>query len=150
MPYVKMGESETTDQIVAYLKNNGFYYVHEWIDQDNFPLTTKEIPEDAEIIIYDPGGGFTEEEGLAILKREGLLRPTHEHALRFAFEYGAKVEFQENVFVTFLHEPWVEPRGDRRVIEGTFSLNNRTLSLGYPDVPRGMRIKRILAGVRPR
>jgi len=144
---VKMGISETTDEIVGYLSANGFHYVHEWINQENFPLTAKEIRED-EIVIYDPGTNFTEEEGLAILRREGMLRPTYEHALRFTREYGTRENFSEDIFVTFLHKPWKEPRGDQRIIEATFSFNNRTLGLGYPDVPHGMRMKRVLAGVR--
>ncbi len=145
---VKMGAPETTDEIVAYLNANGFYYVHEWINQENFPLTAKEVQRDDEIVIYDPGASFTEEEGLAILKRERLLRPTYEHALRFAREHGTRENFSEDLFVTFLHDPWKEPRGDRRIIEGKFSLEDRSLGLGYPDAPRGIRIKRVLAGVR--
>lgn len=151
---VKVSTPETTDEIVDYLKANGFLYVHWWINQENFPLTAKGAPKEDEVVIYDPGIdpgiSFTEEEGLAILRREGLLRPTYEHALRFAREHGTTENFPENVFVSFLHEPWKEPRGDWRIIEGVFSSPERSLGLGYPDVPRGMRIKRILAGVRPR
>ncbi len=50
-----MGAAETTDEIAAYLNANGFNYVNEWINQKNFPLKAKEIPEDDEVVIYDPG-----------------------------------------------------------------------------------------------
>jgi len=145
---VKIGAAETTDQIVAYLNANGFNYVNEWINQKNFPLVAKEIPEDDEIVIYDPGTSFTEEEGLAILKREGLLRPTYEHGLRFAREHGTATTSAKKPFVIFLHEPWQDPYGNRRIVYVNRNPDNRELLLHYPD--SGFGDFCVLAGVRPR
>jgi hypothetical protein len=145
---VKMGAAETTDEIAAYLNANGFNYVNEWINQKNFPLKAKEIPEDDEVVIYDPGTSFTEEEGLAILKREGLLRPTYEHGLRFAREHGTTTTSAKKPFVIFLHEPWRDPRGHRRVVCVRRSPDYRELGLYCP----GSKFCDycVLAGVRPR
>jgi hypothetical protein len=145
---VKMGAAETTDEIVAYLNANGFNYVNEWINQKNFPLKAKETPEDDEIVIYDPGTSFTEEEGLAILKREGLLRPTYEHGLRFAREHGTATTSAKKPFVIFLHEPWQDPDGDRRIVYVNRYPDNRGLDLYYPV--NGFYGDCVLAGVRPR
>ena len=145
---VKMGAAETTDEIAAYLNANGFNYVNEWINQKNFPLKAKEIPEDDEVVIYDPGTSFTEEEGLAILKREGLLRPTYEHGLRFAREHGTTTTSAKKPFVIFLHEPWQDPDGDRRIVCVNRYPDDRKLSLGYPGSRFGGNC--VLAGVRPR
>ena len=145
---VKMGAAETTDEIAAYLNANGFNYVNEWINQKNFPLKAKEIPEDDEVVIYDPGTSFTEEEGLAILKREGLLRPTYEHGLRFAREHGTTTTSAKKPFVIFLHEPWQDPSGNRRVVYVDRNPDNRELRLHYPGLK--FHDHCVLAGVRPR
>jgi hypothetical protein len=144
---VKTGAAETTDEIVAYLEANGFNYVSEWINQKNFPLTAKEAPEEDEVVIYDPGRGFTEEEGLAILKREGLTRPTYEHALRFARECGTATTSTKKPFVIFLHKPWRD-RHDRRVVYVFRSPAYRGLDGYCPD--GGFDEDCVLAGVRPR
>ncbi len=122
--------------------------MNEWINQKNFPLKAKEIPEDDEVVIYDPGTSFTEEEGLAILKREGLLRPTYEHGLRFAREHGTTTTSAKKPFVIFLHEPWRDPSGDRRIVCVDRNPDDRELYLVYPDC--GFDDRCVLAGVRPR
>lgn len=79
---VKMGGHENTDEVVGYLKANGFY-VNDRITQDHFPLFPGSgIPVEDEIEIVNPGKSFTEKDASLILKEKGLLYPTHEHALR--------------------------------------------------------------------
>jgi hypothetical protein len=136
---VKLGGATTTDDIVK-----------EWEDttkapfnnltQKNFPLTPH-AEEIVEIEIFDPGddysdehgeGGFSEEEGLACLEASELERPTYEHALRFAEQWGRVTTFEDKPFILFLHEPW-SGRGDNcAVVEIDRGPNDRSLHLRTP------------------
>ncbi len=141
---VKMGGSNNTDEITAAL---GFPF-NDWITQANFPLTASETPWDDEIEIVDPGKSFSEEEGLAILKEKGLLRPTYEHGIRFAEQHGKATTSGKKPFVIFLHEAWLDPSRNRRIVYLRRGAEYRELDLFYPvDRFDGGCV---LAGVRPR
>jgi hypothetical protein len=146
---VKMGGPETTDEIVAHLKANGFACVDERINQKNFPLIPKEVQDEDEIVIYDPEAGFTEKEGLAILNREGLIRPTYEHALRFAWKHGTATISAEKPLVIFLHKPWqgADRFGLGRILYVKLNPSDRKLRVNSP----GLRFNDycVLAGVNP-
>ena len=141
---VKMGGPETTDQITAAL---GFPF-QEWITQENLPLTPAKTPWEDEIEIIDPGRDFTEKEGFVILAEAKLVRPTHEHALRFAEQYGKATTSEKKPYIIFLHEPWQAPRRDRYVLDLDRSPDYRGLYLGWAD--RRFDARCVLAGVRPR
>ena len=145
---VKIGGPETTDEIVAHLKANGLNNVNPLITQANLPLLARPVVEEDEIVIHDPGTSFSENEGLTILKQEGLLRPTYEHGLRFAREHETATTSKKKPFVIFLHEHWLDPRRRCRVLYLDRSSDNRELDLYYPD--GGFDVICVLAGVRPR
>ena len=160
--FVKIGVAETTNEVCDYLYANNFKFINEYINQRNFPLTAKKCPKEDEIVIYDPGTNFTQKEGLAILQREGLLRPTYEHALRFAREHGTATTSKEKPFIVFLHQSWPFKESReianyyrricyRRVICIDRHPDHHTLRLDHPN---GEYLKReggyVLAGVRPR
>ncbi|MBI4059434.1 hypothetical protein HY406_00005 [Candidatus Giovannonibacteria bacterium] len=144
-----MGGPETTGEIVAYLRENGFNYVKDYITQENFPLQSRETPEEDKIVIHDPGRSFSEEKGLAILKEAGLLRPTYEHAIRFARQHGKATTSVKKPFVIFLHEPWQDPNGNPRVLYQDRTPSDRKLSLLDPGHGFSGYFC-VLAGVRPR
>jgi hypothetical protein len=141
---VKMGGANNTDEITAAL---GFPF-NDWITQANFPLTASETPTEDEIEIVDPGKSFSEEEGLAILKEKGLLRPTYEHGIRFAEQHGKATTSEKKPFVIFLHEAWLDPIRFRRIVFLNRYAKYRGLSLDYPDGRFDDFC--VLAGVRPR
>ena len=141
---VLMGGANNTDELTAAL---GFPF-NDWITQKNFPLTASETPTEDEIEIVDPGKSFSEEEGLAILKEKGLLRPTYEHGIRFAEQHGKATTSEKKPFVIFLHEAWQDPYRDRRIVCLDRSARGRELGLVYPG--GGFRDRCVLAGVRPR
>jgi len=141
---VLMGGANNTDELTAAL---GFPF-NDWITQKNFPLTASETPTEDEIEIVDPGKSFSEEEGLAILKEKGLLRPTYEHGIRFAEQHGKATTSEKKPFVIFLHEAWQDPYRDRRIVCLDRLAKYRELGLVYPD--GGFRDRCVLAGVRPR
>ena len=145
--FVKMSGTETTAEIVATLRANGFNYVNDCVTQENFPLAAKD-GDDVEIEIIDPGCDFSEKEGLGFLTGAGLMRPTYEHALRFAEQHGRTTTSEKKPFVVFLHEAWQDPDGYRRGLFVDRGPSRRELILSYPDdrVDSGC----VLAGVRPR
>jgi hypothetical protein len=140
----KMGGANNTDEITAAL---GFAF-NEWITQANFPLKPSETPWEDEIEIVDPGKSFSEEEGLAILKEEGLLRPTYEHGIRFAEQFGKATTSEKKPYVIFLHEAWRDPDRNRRIVYLLRSAGYRELGLSYPG--RRFYGRCVLAGVRLR
>jgi len=142
---VKLGGPETTDDIVRMLRKGGFL-VNNPITQKNFPLAPHEA-QDIEIKVVDPGCSFSEAEGLDLLKAAGLERPTYEHALRFAEQYGMMTSSTKKPFVVFLHEAWLDPGGDRHVLCLHRDSADRRLCLRCP----GRRFDGDcgLAGVRP-
>lgn len=144
---VKLGGPETTDSIVQVLREGGFW-INEYITQENFPLTPSKNLQEDEIEIIDPDCSFSEEEGLRILKKKGLARPTHEHAIQFAGQWGTATTSQEKPFVVFLHEPWQDPSGNRRVVYLRRPPSSRKLCLNYPGSEFNDYC--VLAGVRPR
>jgi len=141
---VKMGGTNNTDEITAAL---GFHF-NGWITQANFPLTSSDTPWEDEIEIVDPGKSFSEEEGLAILKEKGLIRPTYEHAIRFAEQHGKATTSAKKPFIIFLHVAWHCSRRDRRIVCLRRGAWYRRLRLLDPD--RRFRDRCVLAGVRPR
>ena len=142
---VLMSGANNTDEITAAL---GFPF-SDWITQKNFPLTASETPTEDEIEIVDPGKSFSEEEeGLAILKEKGLLRPTYEHGIRFAEQHGKATTSEKKPFVIFLHEAWQDPNRDRRFVCLCRDAECRELLLDYPV--DGFDDDCVLAGVRPR
>ncbi len=141
---VKMGGAENTDQITA---NLGFPF-NEWIAQANFPLTLSKTPWEDEIEIIDPGCSFTEEEGLKFLADAKLDRPTYEHSIRFGQQHGKATTSEKKPFVIFLHEAWLGPRRDRRIVSLDRGAEYRELLLYYPDDRFGDDC--VLAGVRRR
>ncbi len=140
---VKMGGANNTDEITVAL---GFPF-HDWITQANFPLTASETPTEDEIEIVDPGKSFSEEGGLAILEEKGLERPTYEHGIRFAEQHG-KTTSEKKPFVIFLHEAWLDPDRDRRIMCLNRIAKYRRLYLLCPVFRFGDDC--VLAGVRPR
>lgn len=142
---VKLGGPTTTDQI-AQAWREAKLYVDEHITQKNFPLSPHD-PEDVEIEIINPGYSFIETEGLRFLEDTGLERPTFEHVLRFAEQYGRSTK-GEKPFIIFLHKAWRYPIGGRRVMSIRRRPGNRRLVLRDPD--RGFGDRCVLAGVRPR
>jgi len=144
---VKLGGEITTDQIAKTWKDAGLY-VNKDITQANFPLIVHD-PEDVEIEIINPHcPSISEEEGLAYLKASGLVRPTYEHALRFAEQYGMTTTGVKPSII-FLHEPWQDSDRNSRVIFVDRNVWDRGLRLTYLD--DGLfGVESVLAGVRPR
>ncbi|MEK7094295.1 MAG: hypothetical protein AAB903_03080, partial [Patescibacteria group bacterium] len=111
---LKMGGSETTDQIVAVLRESGIR-VNECVTQKNFPLTSGEAIED-EIELVDPNRDLYFKESLAILKEKGLMRPTEEHAIRFSQQHGLTTTSTKKPCIIFPHKPWLGPGRSPRVV----------------------------------
>jgi len=141
---VKMGGSENTDQITA---NLGFPF-NEWITQANLPLTPSKTPWEDEIEIIDPGCEFTEEKGLKFLADAKLDRPTYEHGIRFGQQHGKETTSEKKPFIIFLHEAWLDPNRNRRIVCLRRYSDYRELYLDYPD--SGFYDDCVLAGVRRR
>jgi hypothetical protein len=140
---VKMGGPENTDQITVAL---GFPF-NDWITQKSFPIKPHD-PENIEIEIIDPGCSFSEVEGLEFLKAAGLERPTYEHAIRFAEQYGKATTSEKKPFIIFLHEAWRIPHCYRRVV--CLDRRARFRELGLDDPDSRFSDDCVLAGVRPR
>ncbi len=141
---VTLGKPGTTDDIVKYLKKNGFNFVGEEITQKNLPLEPHEI-ENIQIEIIDPGCRFSEEEGIELLEAAGLERPTEEHALRFAEQCGSTT-IGGKPFIVFLHEPWIDQYWNPRVLFIHREPNYLGLNLDYASF--GFNEKCMLAGIR--
>jgi len=122
--------------------------VHDWINEKNFPLVSKDNPANHEIEICDPDSDFTIEEGVAFLEQRGLSRPTYEHALRFAREHGTATSSSMKPFVVFLHEPWEDANHDLQVMYIDRECGNRWLTLEC--IKAGFDSHCVLAGIRPR
>ncbi|TSC79065.1 MAG: hypothetical protein G01um101429_572 [Parcubacteria group bacterium Gr01-1014_29] len=147
---VKMGVAETTDEVVAYLKANGFNYVHRYITQENFPLKSSKTPWEDEIKIIDPDRMFYLDECPGILSAAGLLVPTYEHSIRFAQQHGKTTTSIRKPFIIFPHKPWQDPNHCRCVVSLNRSPNNRGLDLSYSTGQRFNDSCVMLAGVQPR
>jgi hypothetical protein len=110
---VKMGGTENAAQIVTGLG----YPFHKLIPKDLKDLTSESSESWESIIeIIDPGFPFSEEEGLQILKDRKLVRPTYEHPVRFRQQYKEVSFLGKKSYVIFLHEPWFDSDGDRRIV----------------------------------
>jgi hypothetical protein len=142
---VKLGDPITTDQITSAL---GFQF-HEWITQANFPLKQAKNPWEDEIQFIVPGSGFTEEEGLWFLAMAKLDRPTYEHGIRLAQQYGKKATLcRPTNSVVFLHKPWRGPDRAYHVVRVALDEDFPWLNLHYS---RGkFSVFNLLAGVRRR
>ena len=138
---VKMGGPETTDQIMATL---GFRF-NQLINQTHFPLTVQTPWVDEIELIHVPNE-LDLGEGIQLITDHGLDCPTHEHAIRFAGEYGCKIEIRGSVI--FVHEGWVDQRRKCRFIALACRARHRFLYLSYPDIT--LKPHCLLAGVRPR
>jgi len=141
---LKLGGKTTTDDIVKEWHKAGLY-VSEYITQENFPLTQRQIIEDVEIEIIDPGCTFTESEGLKLLEAAGLERPTYEHALRFAEQYGIMTT-SSKPNVIFLHKPWMGLCKSSSVLSVGRDPGPHTLRLEHVDLGFGEQC--LLAGIR--
>ena len=141
---VKIGTPEDTDQIMSSL---GFPF-NKMINQKNFPLVISDGPREEEIEIFNPCVTFDKEEGLKILKDNGLLPPSYEHGLRFARQYGKATISEKKPFIVFLHEPWKDPLRNNRVLCINRYPGDRELILDYSDFK--FHEGSVLAGVRPR
>lgn len=137
---VKMGGFLNTDQITKIL---GFP-CNPWITQKNFPIECGSSWEDEVEIINVPGRLRDEAEGLKILKDAGLDRPTHEHGIQFARQFGGKMSAEKSC-ILFLHTPWKDPRDNDRIICMDRG-RRRFLSLSH--VGLGFNDRCVLAGVR--
>jgi hypothetical protein len=144
-----LGRPETTDELVRKLKEKErFSYVNVHITQENFPIFPHRLEVD-DIIIHDPGGHLLDKErGLSLLKEDGLLRPTYEHALQFACQHGKIAKMPDKKpFVAFLHKPWRDMSGDEYVMfVACFPCENRKLFLGHLGV---FLEYSVLAGISP-
>lgn len=143
---VQLGGLITTDDIAKEWRKAKLS-VNDDITQANFPLTPHDL-ENVKIEVIDPGSSFSEEEGLKFLAAHGLERPTSEHALRFAEQYG-RTTTGNKPHIIFLHEAWQDsPNRYRRMIFVNRNPDRRMLDLNYPND----RFNNLcmLAGVRPR
>ena len=140
---VRMGSQENTDDITA---APGFR-VNELITQASFPIMPGIAPWVDEIETF-PVGGQSLENGLRILEGKGLLRPTHEHGIRFAQQHWRTNEFLGKTYVVFPHEMWQDPEGRQVIL--FFYCNGiiRELDLNCPGYKFSGYTR--IAGVRPR
>lgn len=141
-----MGGPETTDELLAKLN----FRFDRSINQINFPITPSEQWLD-EIVIIDPSGRYTEQECVQILKGEGLMRPTYEHGIKFALQYGKSIpNFKEKPFILFPHECWFNTADSYRYIlslkRGT---KQRLLRLAHCYSGNKFSELCLFAGVRP-
>jgi hypothetical protein len=83
-----------------------------FVNGKHFPTMTSDT-DDIEFEYVEFDHDPTSEEVLAEIARRGLERPTAEDALRFAERYP---EEQRKAPVVFLHEPWRDAFGYRRVL----------------------------------
>jgi len=142
---VRLGGPETTNQIVASL---GFP-VNGYIVQEDFPLKSREI-EKVEIELVKPGKYIkNEKEGLAILAEHKLERPTYEHALRFAEQYGRIAIFFKREKIIFWHKPVNAQGYGLQVMCLSRYPKFRFLDLCSPHNGFGHDYNCVLAGVRP-
>jgi len=113
---VKLGSEIVIDRIAQACRASGLY-VDECLTRANFPLEhlKSHAEENVVVEIIDPGCSFSKEEGLMYLQAAGLARPTDEHALRFAEQYG-RTTAGKKPLVIFLHEPWRDPENRYRYV----------------------------------
>jgi hypothetical protein len=141
---VTLGGKTTTDDIVqAWRKKH--VYVDPKITQDNFPLAPHDCQE-VEVEVIDPSGAFSEYRGLKCLASAGLERPTYEHALRFAEQWGRTAKGKGS-FVVFLHEISPILQFDPCIITIDRIPRSRGLYLFFPQC--GFDATCVVAGVRP-
>ncbi len=137
-----MGTRTTTDQIVASL---GFTY-NRLITQENFPLRARQQETDV-LELVRPSRGIAHDEALRMLQERSLLRPTHEHAIRFAEQYGRANTISG--VVVFLHNHWFDPKRKPRLLALSYRYHpwRRNLCLRYANDQLADYC--LLAGVRP-
>ena len=153
---VRLGGPETTDNIVRKMRANGLLVdciipEARLITQVNFPITPSESWREDDIEIFDPIPNLhyclSEEEGLRFIAGKELERPTYEHALRFAEQYGkTTARAGEKEYVFFLHEPLRCLNGEHRVLSTTHFRKLHGLFLGRS----GLFDRCLLAGIRSR
>ena len=130
---MKRGSLRTIGEIVLAFQKKGLY-VDDNITQTNFPLNSRVAIDDFEIKIIDPDCFYSEDEGIKFLKIAGLLRPTEEHALRFARQYGRTMKSnKDKPNIVFLHKPWLDQNGERRTLVIDRGPYDQGLNLGYLD-----------------
>src|SRR5688572_12118379 len=113
---VTIGGGTTTRQIAKALRKAGSY-VSDSIIRSKFFALPPHSEEDVEIeIICGPKYRLNEKLGLWLLEDAGLERPTCEHALRFAEQWGMRTTSKKKPFIIFLHKPWQSIYHSRRVL----------------------------------
>ena len=98
---------------------------NDWITNERFSLAKHDpVVRTIELIEFDHDP--TSEKVLGEFGRRGLERPTYEDALYFGIQYP---EEQRKHPVVFLHEPVLDPDGDRDVLVLGGDADRRRLSL---------------------
>ncbi len=130
---LRVSSSRSTDEVVAAGK---YDWENNTINSQNFPM--RELPEGTVEIEflefdYDP----TSEQVLAEVERRNKLnteytleRPMYEEALFFGEQYPQE---QRKHPIVFLHEPWRDSVGGRRVVVLLEDASGRCLSLYWFD-----------------
>lgn len=124
------------------VKRGQYNWHNDWITDERFPIRSHDpMNRIVELVEFDHDP--ESEEVLAEFARRGLERPTYEDALYFGVQCP---EEQRKRPIVFLHEPVLDPDGDRRV-----------LVLGGGSDRRGLRLvwfggrwdrRYVFAGVR--
>jgi hypothetical protein len=145
---VLMGGPEDTDEIVRQIKAAGVP-VNDDITQTNFPIAQAATPWEDEIELVDPNREFDFSECPKILTDAGLLKPTHEHALRFAHKNAATIPTSSlKPFIIFPHKPWLAPSSRDRIVDVRRRPAYRHVDLNYTT--SRFNDHYVVAGVRPR
>jgi hypothetical protein len=103
-------------------------YARKFAEGKEFPIATSKDEFDIEYVEFDYD--LTSLQVLAEFERRGLARPQPEDALRFGEKYPDE---QKKGPIMFLHEPWLDPRGDRRVLCLDRIGARRYLDMGWFD-----------------
>ena len=121
-----LGGSFSTSELI---RKGGYDWFNDWITDERFPIQKHEPVERRLEFVefdYDPSS----EDVLKEFESRGLERPTYEDALYFGIEHP---EEQRKRPIIFLHEPVLDPRGDRSVLVLNEDGGKRKLNLGYFD-----------------
>lgn len=107
---LKVGQRKTTEEAVMAGK---YDWANNSINSHNFPMRLRTAGERRVIEPIEFGYDPTSEEVLAEAKKRGLERPVYEDTFDFGEQFP---EEQRKRPIVFLHEPWQDPDGLRRVL----------------------------------
>ena len=116
----KIGDGRTTEELVR-----SYNYVNSNINSTNFPVRPMESGA-REIVLLGFDREVNSEDAIAEAVKQGLERPVYEDALYFGVEHP---DVQREWPVAFLHEPWRDPDGYRRVLHLWRCAGGRDLNL---------------------